>query len=151
MSNSTTLDIEGRKLSLSPKTDYPWDGHISLTINSKRPGQFDLALRIPGWVRNEVVPGGLYSYADGLKPQFQITINGQVAEGSMSKGYFIISRTWKHNDKVDISFDMPARTVTAYQEVEANRGRTAFERGPLVYCAEESDNPTGIFNKMLPK
>ena len=151
MSNSTTLDIEGRKLSLSQKTDYPWDGHISLTINSKRPGQFDLALRIPGWVRNEVVPGGLYSYADGLKPQFQITVNGQVAEGSMSKGYFIISRTWKHNDKVDISFDMPARTVTAYQEVEANRGRTAFERGPLVYCAEESDNPTGIFNKMLPK
>jgi len=39
-----------------------------------------------------------------------------------------------------VHFDMEPRTVKAHPEVEADRGRIAIERGPLVYCAEWPDN-----------
>ncbi len=35
---------------------------------------------------------------------------------------------------------MPVEKVRAREEVEANRGRVALQRGPLVYCAEQADN-----------
>src|SRR5262249_15492513 len=36
------------------------------------------------------------------------------------------------------------------QQVEADRGRVALQRGPLVYCAEWTDNPNGrVRNLML--
>jgi len=34
---------------------------------------------------------------------------------------------------------MEARKVVSNEKVEANTGKIAFERGPLVYCAEEVD------------
>ena len=39
----------------------------------------------------------------------------------------------------------------ANEQVEADRGRVALQRGPLVYCAEWPDNPGGrVRNLMLP-
>ena len=37
---------------------------------------------------------------------------------------------------MEVHFDMNVRTVTANNKVEADRGRVAIERGPVVYCAE---------------
>ena len=39
-----------------------------------------------------------------------------------------------------LHFDMEPRLVRANEAVEADRGRLAVERGPLVYCAEWPDN-----------
>ena len=41
---------------------------------------------------------------------------------------------------MEVHFDMNVRTVTANNKVEADRGRVAIERGPVVYCAEWADN-----------
>ena len=41
---------------------------------------------------------------------------------------------------------MKARTVKANNKVEADRGRVAVERGPLVYCAEWADNDFNVLN-----
>ena len=39
----------------------------------------------------------------------------------------------------------------AGEAVEADRGRVALQRGPVVYCAEWPDNPSGeVRNLMLP-
>ena len=46
---------------------------------------------------------------------------------------------------------MTPRTVTANAKVEADRGRIAVERGPLVYCAEWPDNNFDVFHFVLPK
>jgi DUF1680 family protein len=35
---------------------------------------------------------------------------------------------------------MPVRRVLAHDAVEADAGRVAVERGPIVYCAEAVDN-----------
>ncbi len=45
---------------------------------------------------------------------------------------------------------MPVRRVVAHDAVEADRGRVAVERGPLVYCAEWADNDGRVSNLVLP-
>jgi DUF1680 family protein len=36
---------------------------------------------------------------------------------------------------------MPVRRVLAHDKVEADRGKVALMRGPIVYCLEAADNP----------
>jgi hypothetical protein len=44
---------------------------------------------------------------------------------------------------------MPVRRVVAHASVEADRGRVALQRGPLVYAAEWVDNPGGTVRNLL--
>jgi hypothetical protein len=46
---------------------------------------------------------------------------------------------------------MPVRRVLAHEKVDADRGRVALQRGPIVYAAEWPDNPDGkVRNIVLP-
>ena len=110
-----------------------------------------MKLRVPGWVTNEVVPSDLYTYNDGKRLDYTVAVNGQPvpAKDLTDKGYVSIDRNWKKGDKVTIHFDMEARTVKANSKVEANRGRIAVERGPLVYCAEWPDNDYDVLSVFM--
>lgn len=55
------------------------------------------------------------------------------------------------NDVVEIFFEMTPRTVKARYEVEADRGKVAIERGPIVFCAEWPDNSASILSTTLSK
>lgn len=144
MSNTAKLDVEGKLVELSQSTNYPWNGDITITVNKNKAGKFGMKIRIPGWVQNKVVPSDLYSYSDGKQPGFTISINGTAVDSNIEKGYITINRQWKKGDVVDIHLDMEPRTVIANENVAADRGRVAFERGPLVYCAEWPDNEFDI-------
>ena len=48
-----------------------------------------------------------------------------------------------------VQFDMEPRVVKAHAKVEADRGRVAVERGPLVYCAEWPDNDFDIMSVLV--
>lgn len=139
-SNTADLNIEGKKVTLKQETEYPWNGDICITVDKNSAGAFNLRLRIPGWVRGEVVPSNLYSYADNKNLNYQIKVNGQPVESKLEQGYFSINRKWKKGDKVTLHLEMQPRIVTALEQVEADRGRVAVERGPIVYCAEFADN-----------
>jgi len=141
LSNRMSETLKGGEVALTTETDYPWDGHVVITVDKTPRRGFTLKLRIPGWVRNEVVPSDLYRYADGLQPGFQVRVNGQEQMADLQDGYFCISRTWKPGDQVELCMDMPVRTVRANDNVREDAGRVAFERGPIVYCAEWPDNP----------
>jgi hypothetical protein len=109
-----------------------------------------MKIRIPGWVKNQVVPSNLYQYTDGKRLSYGIMVNGQLVNGELtSDGYFTISRKWKKGDKVQIHFDMEPRTVRANNKVEADRGMISVERGPLVYCAEHPDNSFDIMSALV--
>lgn len=140
LSNTLTHKLAGRDVVLSQKTAYPWDGDIALSIDSNKAGKFRLLLRIPGWVRGEVTPGGLYEFADNIDTKYSVKLNGETIEAELENGYFAIERNWKAGDVVSIHFDMPARYIKANDKVEADRGRLCVERGPIVYCAEWPDN-----------
>lgn len=147
-SNEATLKVGGKALTFVQETNYPWDGDITMTVK-KTPGQFALNIRIPGWVRGQVVPSDLYHYADGKSLKYSIQVNGQAVESELKDGYFVIDRKWKAGDKVTVHFDMDARLVRANGKVAADKGRAAIERGPLVYCAEWPDNTCDVLSVLL--
>ena len=150
MSNTSKLDVKGKEVRLSQETNYPWNGDIAITVDEINAGKFDLKLRIPGWVNNKPVPSDLYTYTDGKKLGYTVKVNGQPAYGKLtSDGYFSIDRNWKNGDKIELHLDMEPRTVQADYRVEADRGRIAVERGPVVYCAEWPDNDFNILNAQL--
>ena len=77
LSNKTTLKLGRKSVSLSQQTRYPWSGDMVITVDKNTAGTFALKLRIPGWVRNEVVPSDLYYYADGKRLKYKVTLNGK--------------------------------------------------------------------------
>ena len=150
LSNKSNLMVGGKKVALSQTTEYPWNGDITVTVDQNAAGQFAMKIRIPGWVKNQVVPSNLYQYTDGKRLSYGIMVNGQLVNGELtSDGYFTISRKWKKGDKVQIHFDMEPRTVRANNKVEADRGMISVERGPLVYCAEHPDNSFDIMSALV--
>lgn len=146
MSCTADVEVENRTVQLSQQTGYPWNGDIDVTIGKNSAGRFALALRIPGWVQSHPLPSDLYRYDDGLTPAYSVSVNGQPVSSELTDGYFVIDRKWKKGDRIRLHFDMPVRTVKARPEVKADLGQVAFERGPIVYCAEDADNRDGVFS-----
>lgn len=149
LSNTSTLNVGGKKVRISQKTDYPWSGDITLKIEENKAGEFRLNIRLPGWVYDQAVPSDLYTYADGKMPKFTVRVNNkkQLIFPSMiesAHGYIAMGGKWKKGDVIKIHFDMEPRIVRANDQVEADRGMLCVERGPLVYCAEQPDNTMDI-------
>ena len=140
MPNTLTQKVNGKDVVLRQETGYPWNGDVQITIDKNSAKTFSLKLRIPGWVRGEVAPGELYKYADGKSLGYKVLVNGEEVSSELDKGYFTITRSWKKGDKISLHLDMEPRVVTAREEVLADRGKIAVERGPIVYCAEAADN-----------
>ena len=144
--NTATINLGGKNVTLRQETDYPWNGDIRLSVDQNKAGLFTMKIRIPGWVKGQVVPSDLYRYSNEVQQDYTITLNGQAVmkDGSQPQpgadGYISLTRRWKKGDVVSIHFDMPVRTVVANPRVSDDRGRIAVERGPLVYCAEGADN-----------
>ena len=138
--NTATIQVNGKDVTLEETTNYPWDGDISIKVLKNKAKAFNMLIRIPGWVLNQVVPSDLYSFSDDIFSTYEVSVNGQRVDGALENGYLVINRNWKKGDLVSIHFDMPVRTVVANPRVADDRGRIAVERGPLVYCAEWADN-----------
>lgn len=149
MANNSKLDVDGKAVELSQQTSYPWNGDIDIAVDKNRAGRWAMKIRIPGWVRNTPVPGDLYRYTDGKRLGYTVAVNGQQVDSKVENGYFTIDRQWKKGDKVSVHFDMEPRTVQASNKVEADRGRIAIERGPVVYCAEWPDNDFDVLSAFM--
>ncbi|MHA1731977.1 MAG: glycoside hydrolase family 127 protein [Promethearchaeota archaeon] len=129
----------GSEVVVAQDTDYPWEGRVRLEVNPIRQGgtQFCLALRVPGWC-----------------PSWELSVNGAPASPKsikLERGYIHIQRTWEVADAVELSLDMPVTRVHAHPRVEADQGRVALQRGPVVYCLEEADNGPGLDRTCLPR
>ena len=146
--NETTVKVGGKDVTLVQETNYPWDGDIKMTMK-KANNQFALKIRIPGWVRGQVVPSDLYYYVDGKQLNYSVKVNGEPVTSELQNGYFVIDRKWKKGDVVSVHFDMEPRLVKANGKVAADKGRAEIERGPLVYCAEWPDNQCDVLSVLL--
>jgi len=147
MSNVADLEVEGDRISIRQETNYPWDGKVKLSVNSDSELKVNFMIRIPGWLRNEVMSGDLYSYVDHANPSFSLSVNGEKTRTSIQEGYLIFGeRNWKKGDHIDIEFDMEIRKVVSNPQVKGNENKLAFERGPIVFCAEGIDNTPGLFD-----
>lgn len=139
--NVSSIEVNGKKVELEEQTQYPWDGEVTLKVRKNKLGKnLTLKIRIPGWVRGEVVPSDLYSFKDGIHTGYSVSVNGKEVDQSLLHQGYLPVKGVKAGDVIRIHFDMQPRMVEANSKVEADRGRVAVERGPLVYCAEWADN-----------
>ncbi|HOD81205.1 MAG: Non-reducing end beta-L-arabinofuranosidase [Planctomycetes bacterium ADurb.Bin126] len=149
--STAQIDHKAAKVRLAQKTDYPWQGRVELTVEPDKQADFELRLRIPEWARVNQSPGDdLYQYKQPLARPAVLKINGKDQSLDLQKGYAVVRRTWKAGDKVELDLPMDVRRVYAHQDVEADRGRIALQRGPLVYCLEAADNGKGLNHVYLP-
>jgi DUF1680 family protein len=146
------IDLPGGQIMVVQDTRYPWDGAVTLRVGVPRPRRFAMHLRIPGWARNQPVPGDLYRFTDEIDlPPALVRVNGAPVPMALDKGYVTIDRTWSANDVIALELPMPVRRVESNPRVMANRDRVALQRGPIVYAAEWPDNPSGkVRNIVLP-
>lgn len=129
--HNSTLDWhleDGTLIALRQITGYPWSGEISIKVDPARETEFTVFLRIPAWAGRAAVK-----------------VNEAGVSGKPKPGeYLALRRSWRRNDVIALSLDMPARTTVAHPLVSENFGRVAVERGPLVYCLEQHELPPGV-------
>jgi uncharacterized protein len=128
------------QVAITQQTNYPWNGKVILTLNPGKEKNFNIRLRIPGWARNEAIPGSLYTFADPYDSLWSVKINGKLFPSSLEDGYALLSRKWEKGDIIELSLPMPVRRVFADSRVKEDSARYAIQRGPLVFCAEWPDN-----------
>jgi DUF1680 family protein len=149
--NRAQVDVNGQKILLTQETRYPWDGEIRLTVSPDAgAARFEVAVRIPGWARNEAVPGSLYRFLDRNPEKPRLLINGRPVAFAPLAGYVHIRRAWKPGDVIQLSLPMPVRRIVADERVKADSGLVALQRGPIVFCAEAVDNGGDVFDLVLP-
>lgn len=105
-------------VTLEVRTDYPWDGKVQIAVKECT-GINQLMLRVPGWCKEYSIIG-----AEGKE-------NGS--------GYLTVDA----QQGVDFTYEMamPPRREYEDERVMETRGRVCICRGPIVYCAEEVDQP----------
>jgi DUF1680 family protein len=118
---------DGTPLKVQQKTNYPWKEQADITITPEKPAEFTLYLRIPGW-----------------SDRTQVTVNGKAVSGISPGQYLPLRRRWEPGDSISVRFDLAAHLVEANPRVVDDYGRAAVQRGPLVYCLEQLDQPEGV-------
>jgi uncharacterized protein len=136
IANKAEFSFMDSTISLKQTTNYPWNGKVEIQVTPPQTEKFTLKVRIPGWARNEVMPGNLYTFNDNKTPKVALEINGEKFNYKLDKGYAVIHRKWSPGDVVSLDLPMEVRQVIADKRVEADHNKMAIERGPLVYCAE---------------
>ncbi|MBC7320526.1 glycoside hydrolase family 127 protein [bacterium] len=123
-SSTAELEVNGSKVKIEERTDYPWKGIIEFRILGD--ARFKLFLRKPGWAK-----------------EFSISINEEKMQAVTENGYIMIDKEWQSGDTVKLDFNMKPELLESHPSVKANIGRVAIRRGPIIYCVESADNPWG--------
>jgi DUF1680 family protein len=135
----STVQVErvaGTDVEMVQRTDYPWSGKVSLTLNPKRPAKFTVHVRVPDRTTSD-----LYTSAPAVSGLKSLELNGASVAPQLENGYAVISRKWKAGDKIDLLLPMEIQVVKADKHIAADRGRLALRYGPLIYNVEGSDQP----------
>lgn len=128
----TKTSIGTTPVTIVQQTQYPWEGKVILKVNPESEVNGKIKLRIPDWCKS-----------------YTASINGKkLGKSALENGYLSIRRTWNNGDVIELDFSMPVELVAADPRVEANKGKRAIQRGPIVYCMEEVDNPEVDFEKL---
>lgn len=128
--------VAGTDVEMVQKTDYPWKGAVSITVNPKKAGKFTVYVRVPNRKTSD-----LYTSTPELNSLNSLAVNGIPVPMKAERGYIAITRVWKKGDKIDLDIPMKIQQITADENIEADRGRVALRYGPMIYNVEKADNP----------
>ena len=117
----------GTGLKVVQKANYPWEGGVEITVTPAEASDFTLYLRIPGWTDHA-----------------QVSVNGKPVAGAMPGQYLPIQRRWSPGDVIHMTLEVVPQVIEANPRIAEDSGRVAIQRGPLIYCLEELDQPSGV-------
>jgi len=118
--------LQTRLIALMQESNYPWDGHVKVTITQAPSKPCALKLRIPAWAERAT-----------------LKVNGKPVAAKAGT-YATVQRKWSPGDVVELDLPMEVRIVKPHPAVEDCRGRVAVVRGPVVYCHERPQDQPGI-------
>ena len=127
MGSETTVKLQGKDIRVKQETTYPWEGGTKLTLGLDKPVKTEIRLRIPAWCKD-----------------YTLSVNGKAVTAPVEKGYAVLAGKWADGDVVELILAMPVEEVAADPRVKEDAGKRAIQRGPIVYCLEEADNPEGF-------
>lgn len=127
MGSETTVKLQGKDIRVKQETTYPWEGGTKLTLGMDKPVKTEIRLRIPAWCKD-----------------YTLSVNGKAVTAPVEKGYAVLAGKWADGDVVELILAMPVEEVAADPRVKEDAGKRAIQRGPIVYCLEEADNPEGF-------
>ncbi len=129
--DNSTLDWhleDGTGLKVTQKTNMPWDGDVEIKVGPARPSEFTFYVRIPSWAGDNSA----------------VAVNGKPVAGGVAGTYLPIRRLWSPGDVIQLRLAMTPQALSANRQVADDAGRVAVQRGPLVYCLEQLDQPSGV-------
>lgn len=110
----------GTEVTVNENTHYPFDGSAQLMVQTKKPVNFPLYLRIPAWSKGATV-----------------TVNGKaVSVEAKPGGYIRLMNTWKGGDKISLGLPMEL----SVREWTKNRNSVSVNYGPLTYSLLIKEN-----------
>jgi DUF1680 family protein len=135
-STITVERVAGTDVQMVQKTDYPWDGKVTLTVNPKQARTFSVFVRVPDRKTSE-----LYSSTPEVKGLKSFSVNGQPATSRIEKGYAVVTREWKAGDTIELELPLAAQRVKSDEKILTNKDLVALRYGPLIYNIERADQP----------
>ncbi len=143
--NGSVGVVAGTHLSINQRTDYPWGGSVDFTFTPEKSTAFTFAMRLPNRAES-----ALYTVDPDVSGNFTLTINGQSINVPCSDdGYIRIKREWQAGDTLSLNLPLPVQRVRCDSRVAANRGRVAFQRGPIVYSFEQIDQKKPLASTLV--
>ena len=128
--------IAGTDVEMVQRTDYPWSGKVSITVNPVQKKEFKVFIRVP-----DRTTSTLYKHSPAVSGLKSLSVNGKPVPVKMKRGYAEIKRKWKKGDVIDFEMPMDVQTIKADERIVADRGRIALRYGPLIYNVEKADQP----------
>ncbi len=135
----STINVEkvaGTDVEMVQKTDYPWKGDVSITVNPAETKEFTVWVRVPDRKTSD-----LYVTGPELNTISGLTVNGEAVTVGTDRGYVPITREWNKGDIISFVIPMEIQQITADERIVADRGRVALRYGPLIYNVEKADQP----------
>jgi DUF1680 family protein len=127
--------VAGTDVEVTQKTNYPWNGSISITLNPQQAKTFSVYVRIPNRTTST-----LYSETPAIDGVKRFKVNGKEEAPAIQKGYAVVTREWKAGDTIEVELPMEPQRVTADARIQADLGSVALKYGPLIYNVEAADN-----------
>lgn len=127
IASTGTFMHDGKEITVTQTTNYPYDGAVRLQFSRR----VSVRLRIPGWCES-----------------FTVQLNGCPQPPMAQDGYLEI--TVPDGGLVDLELAMPVRAEQGNPRAAELKGRVAFARGPLIYCAEKCDQHRDIPDEFFP-
>ncbi len=112
----------GQSVTVTAKTQYPFEDTIQFAVSTAKPVAFPLYLRIPGWCE---------------KPALRI--NGKKTPVfAEPRTFIVIDRTWKDGDTIELTLPMELKL----RYWQRNGNCVSVDRGPLTYSLKIGEKYT---------